>query len=324
MNTISVLTDDEVGILLTAASHAPSIHNTQPWRFEVQGPVIDVLLDEEHVLPVSDPSGRAARIGIGAAVFSVRVAAAMLGHESRVAPNPDPHCPQLAARVFLATRGAPVPELSGLYGEVRRRHTYRGALLDHAVSPKVLRRLDEAAQVEGARLHWLDPAEVSELSELLRHTDADDLHDEDRLHERQRWIGGDRSHEGIHENTLGPLPTRQAFVRDLSAGFDSTHRSHAVYEMHPAIAVLSTPDEHTAAWVQAGQALQRLLLVATSYDLTASFLNQVLERTAPRFQVRDLIGDRSWPQMVIRIGYPAQSSNWSPRRDWRASFDQWF
>jgi hypothetical protein len=64
--------------------------------------------------------------------------------------------------------------------------------------------------------------------------------------------------------------------------------------------------------------------VATSYDLTASFLNQVLERTAPRCQVRDLIGDRSWPQMVIRIGYPAQSSNWSPRRDWRASFDQWF
>jgi hypothetical protein len=70
MNALLTLTDDEIGILLTAATHAPSIHNTQPWRFEVHGPVIDVLLDEERTLPVADPSGRSARIGIGAAAFN--------------------------------------------------------------------------------------------------------------------------------------------------------------------------------------------------------------------------------------------------------------
>lgn len=324
MNTTSVLTDDEVGILLTAAVHAPSIHNTQPWRFEVHGPVVDVRLDEERTLPAADPAARAARIGIGAAVFNLRVAAAMLGRESRVAANPDPKYPEIAARIFLAARETPVPRLSSLYGELRRRHTYRGPLLDHAVSPKVLYRLDDAARDERAQLRWLGRPELTQLGTILRHTDADDLHDEDRLHERQRWIGGDRSDDGIHESALGPLPARPAFVRNLSAGFDSTHRSQAVYETHPAIAVLSTRDEHTTAWVQAGQALQRVLLVATSYDLTASFLNHVLERTAPRRQVRDLISDRSWPQMVIRIGYPAQSTGGTSRRNWRDSFDQWF
>ncbi|HET6987703.1 MAG TPA: nitroreductase family protein [Kribbella sp.] len=324
MNTTSVLTDDEVGILLTAAVHAPSIHNTQPWRFEVHGPVIDVLLDEQRTLPVADPSGRAARIGIGAAVFNIRVAAAMLCHESRVASNPDPHYPEMAARIFLAARAAPVPGLSGLYGEVRRRHTYRGPLLDRAVSPKVLQKLDEAARDEGAQLHWLDQGALTQLGEVLRRTDTEDLQDEDRLHERLRWIGGDRSGDGIQQSAVGPRPTRSSLVRDLSAGFDSAHRIQAVYEPAPAIAVLSTREEHTDAWVRAGLALQRVLLVATSYDLTASFLNQVLERTAPRYQVRDLIGGRTWPQMVIRIGYPAQSSGRTPRRGWRDSFDQWF
>ena len=266
MNSTSGLTDDEVDILLTAAVTAPSLHNTQPWRFEVHGPVVDVLLDEKRSLPAEDPAGRAARIALGAAVFNIRVAAAMLGHESLVAPDPDPQYPEMAARVFLARREAPVPVLSGLYGELHRRHTHHGALLERAVSPKVLQKLDEAAQSEGARLQWLGQTELTQLGAI----------------------------------------------------------GQAVDETPSATGVLSTRDEHTAAWVQAGQALQRVLLVATSYDLTASFFNQVLERTASRFQVRELIGGRHWPQMVIRIGYPAQPNGRTPRRDWRDSFDQWF
>lgn len=320
MNT--QLTDDEVGILLAAAVHAPSMHNTQPWRFEVQGPVIDVLLDEERMLPLEDASGRALHIGVGAAVFNVRVAAAVLGHESRVAVHPDPVRPEVAARVFLADRDVPVPGLSELYGEVSQRHTYRGPLLDQQIHPDVRRELDAAARAEGAELHWL--TSTADLRALLRQTDDEDLHDEARGVERHAWIGGDRSRDGVPENALGPVPVRPAFVRDLSAGFDSTHRSQAVYEAEPAIVVLAMPDEHIAAWVQAGLALQHVLLTATSYGLAASFLDQLLERPAPRARVRDLIGGQAWPQMVIRIGYAAQSNGHTGRRDWHESFDRWF
>jgi hypothetical protein len=182
---------------------------------------------------------------------------------------------------------------------------------------------DGAARAEGAELHWLEPAAVSALEVLLRQADAEDFYDDDRRRERKTWIGGDRTAEGVPERALGPQPVGPAFVRDLSAGVDSRHRSHAVYETAPAIVVLSTHDEDTDAWTRAGQALQRVLLVATSYDATASFLDQLLERPAPRAQVRGLIGGR-WPQMVLRLGYPAQSNGRTGRRDWRESFDQWF
>ena len=231
-----------MGILLTAAVHAPSIHNTQPWRFEVHGPVIDVLLDEERTLPVADPAGRAARIGIGAAVSTSGSrrrcsATSPVSQRTRIRA-PGGGGADLPRRPQSTGAGTQQPVRRAR----RRRHTYRGPLLDQAVSPKVLQQLDAAARAEGARLHWLGPAEVSELDELLRRTDAEDLHDEDRLHERLRWIGGDRPDDGIQENALGPLPARPAFVRDLSAGFDSPHRSQAVYETQPAIAVLSTPE----------------------------------------------------------------------------------
>ncbi|MFI6832623.1 Acg family FMN-binding oxidoreductase [Kribbella sp. NPDC050241] len=324
MNATTTLTKDEVAILLTAAMHAPSIHNTQPWRFEIHGPVVDVLLDRNRTLPVADPAGRAARIGIGAAVLNLRIAAAMLGHESQLAPDPDPHHPDVVARIFLADRKTPVPELGRLYGELRRRHTYRGPMLDQVIAPRVLARLDDAAQAERATLRWLDPDETSRLGELLRRVDDTELHDEDRLHERLRWIGGDRPSDGVQESALGPLPTRPAFVRDLSAGFDSTHRSQAVFEQRPGLAVLCTPQEDAAAWLRAGMALERVLLVATSYDLAVSFLHQLLEHNTARAAVRELVGGGSWPQMVMRIGYPAHAGHSTSRRDWRESFDQWF
>ncbi|MER7246884.1 nitroreductase family protein [Kribbella sp. NPDC000426] len=320
----AALTDDEIGILLTAAVQAPSIHNTQPWRFEVHGPVVDVLLDEERTLPVEDASGRAAHIGAGAAAFNVQVAAAMLGHESRLAIHPDPARPEVTARIFLAARSTPVPGLSRLYGEVSRRHTYRGPLLEHRIPSQLQRRLSDAARTEGARLRWLDPADRSELGTLLKQTDVLEMHDEDRLHERHSWVGGDRSSDGVPGNALGPSPVRDALVRDLSAGYDSAHRSQAVFETDPTIVVLATPEEDADAWVRAGAALQRVLLTATSYGLVASFLDQLLEHAPARYQVRELIGGEQWPQMVIRIGYPAQSVPHPSRRNWRDSFDQWF
>jgi hypothetical protein len=311
------LTDDEVGILLAAAVHAPSMDNTQPWRFEVAGPVIDVRLEAERSLPAADPAGRAIRIGLGAAVFNLRVAAAMLGHESTFAVTPDPAEPDVVARIFLSERGGQVIELSALYGEISRRHTYRGPMLDQAVPSVVIGALSDAAGIEGAELHWLDDDATRGLGQLLRQADDLDLHDEDRLLERGRWIGGERPDDGVPGSTLGPAPTGPAMVRDLAAGFDTPGREHAVFEQRPRIAVLATADEDELAWVLAGLALERVLLTATSSVLAASFLNQALEYPALRAQIRDLIGGRSWPQMILRLGYPAQAEAHPGRRPWR-------
>ncbi|MEI8406617.1 MULTISPECIES: Acg family FMN-binding oxidoreductase [unclassified Kribbella] len=323
MSTTKTLTQDEVSILLTAAVHAPSMHNTQPWRFEIDGPVIDILLDPERTLPASDPADRLTRIGLGAAAFNVRVAAALLGHESTFAIDPDPATPEVIARIFLADRGAPVPDLSSLYGAIGRRHTYRGPMTDQTVSPKVIQSLIEAARSEGAELRVLNEAQRSRLAGILQAADLLELRDEDRLHERARWIGGDRSTEGVPDQALGPLPVGPAAFRDLSAGFDRPHRGRAVFEETPAIMVLSTDSEDEPAWVQAGLALQRVLLTATSYKVAASFLNQVVEFPAVRNQVRNLIAATSWPQLVIRLGYPTQESGHTPRRPWNDALDHW-
>ncbi|MEU4602678.1 hypothetical protein AB0F43_06840 [Kribbella sp. NPDC023972] len=316
MKATSTVTEDEVGILLAAAGQAPSMHNTQPWRFDINGRVIDVLIDVGRTLPVEDPAGRLTRIGVGAAAFNLRVAAAMLGHDTTLAIDPDPAVPDVVVRIFLAARKVPVAGLSSLYGELGRRYTYRGPMVDRPISARMLQRLTEAAKADGADLRWLDGEQHARLGSITRTADDRDIHEEDRLHERLRWIGGDREADGVPDDVLGPLPVRGAAVRDLSAGLERLGRDQVAFESTPIIAVLGTADDDEPAWVRAGLALQRVLLTATSYDLAASFLNQAVEYPDLRDQVRTLIGHDIWPQMIVRLGYPAEGSGLTPRRQW--------
>lgn len=317
-----LLTQDEVGILLSSAGRAPSMHNTQPWRFEISGPVVDVLLDEERTLPAEDHSGRMIRIGLGAAAFNLRVAAATLGYETTVAIDPDLDRPDIAVRVFLGTRRPVAHPLGGLYGELRRRHTFRGPMLATKVPTRTLDVVANAARAEGSDLHWLSKPAAAKLAAILRTADHLDLHEEDRLAERERWIGGDRIADGVPGAALGPLPTKPVTVRDLAAGFDDPHRSLGVFEEDAQLGILTTAVDDTVAWTRAGMALQRALLTATSYDLVASFLNQALEYIHLRARVQQLVGSAR-PQVILRIGYPSQPTAETPRRPWKENLRQW-
>src|SRR3954447_19373304 len=70
--------------LLQAATAAPSIHNSQPWRFAVGESRIQVYADPDRHLRRSDDAGRSLLISCGAALFNLRVAAEHLALDARV------------------------------------------------------------------------------------------------------------------------------------------------------------------------------------------------------------------------------------------------
>jgi hypothetical protein len=53
----------------------------------------------------------------------------------------------------------------------------------------------------------------------------------------------------------------------------------------------------------AGQALERVLLRAQAEGVSASFLNQPVEVRELRLRLRDALGERGFPQGVLRMGY---------------------
>ncbi|WP_327002182.1 hypothetical protein OHA72_44745 [Dactylosporangium sp. NBC_01737] len=122
---MTVRVDDETtGGWLGAAVAAPSIHNTQPWRFGVHDGSIDVRVDPARRLRVIDRDHRSMLLSVGAAVFNLRLAMALDGRLPVLRPFPADGL--TVARVEPGRPGRPGPGLRALGTALFRRHTNRG------------------------------------------------------------------------------------------------------------------------------------------------------------------------------------------------------
>src|SRR5690606_34017338 len=138
---------------VAAATQAPSMHNTQPWRFRVSPEAIEVHVDPERVLPVADPTWRAARLACGAALFNLRLALAAQGRSPVVTLTPDPRVATLVARLTFGQARPATPEERTLFEAIPRRRSNRYPFLDTPVPLEHRARLRDAAARESA---WLD------------------------------------------------------------------------------------------------------------------------------------------------------------------------
>lgn len=304
-------------ILVEAAILAPSMHNTQPWRFRFRHHTLEVHRDPLRELGAEDPDGRMLCVSVGAVVFNVRVAAASLGRGTSMVPFPDPGRPTVVAEVTVDGATGELPDPAGLFPYLSRRRTSRQPFDERTVPPKLRSELAEAAAHEGAVLEWVaDPARIHRLLELAVDANIAEADDPRRLVERQQWVGGDRERDGIPSTAFGPRPAEGTGpVRDLAVDPDDRLRAAASFERHPNLAILWTARDDPPSWLDAGQALQRVLLLATSRGLAASPLTQPLEHAELREVVRQ-DADRhgmDHPQLILRFGYGPQGPG-TPRR----------
>jgi len=299
------LSPETIDQLLRAATAAPSMHNTQPWQFRVRPGrcTIELFADQARQLPHSDPAGRAGHIACGAALFNLRLAAAVAGWQTAVRLLPDPGRPLLLATVQL---GGPYRVSSAereLHAAIDRRHTNRQPFSSRAVPPGVLSELTDAAGLEGAILHILDDDEAWRMLDLATDAERDLLADPGYRSELARWAGGPRDRDGIPDSAIGPRsPDRHAPVRDFAPEPWSQPVRYAWFEASPQLVVLSMRENSKADWLRAGQALQRVLLTATVRGIAASPLTQPLE-TRDAWLVRDPRSGSEQPQMILRLGY---------------------
>ena len=307
---------------LRSATLAPSMHNTQPWRFRVSraDQSVELYADPSRMLKYGDPHGRAVHIACGAALFNLRLAVAIGGRQPVVRLLPDPGQPQLVAELRLAGPYRPGEADTDLHAAIAARHTNRQPFSNHAVPPRVLAELVQAARSEGAALHLPDHSETARLLSLISDAERDLLADPGYRAELAHWVGENRDGDGIPGSALGPRdPAGSTPVRDFTP---DRHQplGYAWFEENPQLAVLSTAGGTRKDWMHAGQALQRVLLTATAHGISAAPLTQPLE-TADAWLVRDPQQDAEQPQMILRLGYGLPVSA-TPRRPVSEVLDQ--
>lgn len=310
MNThvmpVGDLTGDQVHSVLTLATTAPSLHNSQPWRFRCTPTAIELHADPGRSIPAADPDQRELVLACGAALLNLRLAIRALGVHPAVRLIPDPNQPDLLAVVRPQGHSQLTPVDRTLARAIPRRRTNRKPFLPEPIPTSLLTELRQAAKTERAWLATLTPAHLRILRTLIRQAHDVQQGDPAFVAEWAQWIGRDAaSTDGVPTRSSGPLPEPQDqwVLRDFSAGQARPRVVGKDYEPEPFIAIIGSFHDLPLTHLQAGQAMQRVLLTATSAGLSASFLSQVVEVPGTRTQLRELIGGALWPQTVLRLGY---------------------
>src|SRR3712207_5589238 len=121
--TMSRLDRAEFATVVTAAVRAPSLLNTQPWRFPEREERIEVLVDPQRRLATVDATGWGARVGCGAALFNLRLALAVRGTPAAVRLMPDGDDPYLVATLDPQPPRPPLPVERRLYQAIEHRRS---------------------------------------------------------------------------------------------------------------------------------------------------------------------------------------------------------
>lgn len=289
-----------------AAGRAPSIFNSQPWRWCIADDVAQLRADRERQLNTVDPDGRLLTISCGAALHHARTALAGAGFVAHVDRLPDPCDPDLLARIRVADAGEPQRAEVRLQLAMALRHTDRRPFADVEVPPAAARRLTAAAEGEGAHLRVLRPEEVVTLAAAAVRAAETELMDPRYRSELSAWTGRPAgTRDGIPPDTAAHPEPRPVPLRNLDPGGLPDVATHDLVDRYACYAVLYTDTDAPVDWLAAGEALSAVLLTATDERLAASPISDVVEVPAARQLLRDLLGGAGYPMVALRVGVPS-------------------
>lgn len=296
--------------------HAPSVFNTQPWRWRVTPDALDLRADPRRQLATTDPDGRLLTLSCGAALHHARVSLTAAGWGVTVDRFPDPGDPGLLAR--LRTTGpADLDVAAGrLVDAIPRRRTDRRAYGDRPVPAPLLDGLRAAVEAEDAYLHVVRLDQMPMLAvSTARAADAE-LADPAYREELNRWTNRPAdSGDGVPTATAVRPAPRRVPLRDYAPGGAAGLSAGTDFDRGAAYVILFGERDDPAAWLRGGEALSALLLTATAEGLATAPISDTIELAWPRRMMRELLAGVGEPYLVVRVGWgPGDELPPAPRR----------
>jgi nitroreductase len=286
----------------TIAGYAPSIHNTQPWRWRITGHLLDLFTDRSRVLAVTDPDARLATLSCGVALHHARMALAAQGWQVTITRMPKPTDPDHLARLHVDGRASVDLPATLHLRTIPLRHTDRRPITGAPVGPQELQAIAAAVEAEDTWLHTLTPGQVLELASAADHAQRTETDDTSWLDELAYWTGGTRpGGTGIPDAAIPDRATRTTVPgRDFGHHGDlpisAEHDKAAVYVM------LHGRTDEPSDWLRAGEALSAGWLTATEHGVSVLPHSAPIEVVSTRQAMRVVLSSTGYPYLLLRLG----------------------
>jgi nitroreductase len=284
-----------------AAGYAPSIHNTQPWRWRIGSDTLDLFLHRSRVRAVTDPDTRLATLSCGAALHHARTVLAAEGWRVTVARMPDAGDQDHLAHLRVYAPAVADPRAVRHVRTIPLRHTNRRPVVGPPVGSEELRAISAAVQAEAAWLHILRPEQVIELATAAHHAQRTDAGVLEWRTDLAYWTGGTRL-VGTGIPSPASPPTLQTSVPGRDAGNGGDLPVSAEHDRAARFSILYGRGDEPRNWLRAGEALSAGWLTATERGISVMPLSAPVEVISTREAMRRLLPYLSHPYLVLRFG----------------------
>lgn len=293
---------DTVHAALSLAVRAPSIHNSQPWRWRVGENSVHLYADRPPHLSNTDPGGRELLISCGAALNHCVIALSALGWRSVVHRFPNPAEPLHLAAIEMHRR-APCEVDIALAAAIPRRRTDRRHFSAWPVAIGDIALMGARAARAGVTMRRVETTtdfRAVVAKAVWEHASDPDYRDELAVR------------SGRHASTAG-VPARNTPLSDPRARVPGRLFADAALDQptgadpaddNAVLFALGTAGDDDLARLRAGEATSLVLLTATAIGLATCPVTEPLEIRETRDTVRtDAFDESAYPQLLFRVGW---------------------
>ena len=301
--TPTVLERQVVHNAVMLASRAPSLHNSQPWRWVAQGAALHLFADRRRLVQVADPSGRELLLSCGAMLDHLRVAMAAAGWDANTRRFPNADEPDHLATLDFARIPVPSDVQRQRADAILRRRTDRLPFAAPRNWAQLESMLRSVVDTDDMMLDIVPDDARPQLADASRLTEALRRHDPTYQSELRWWTSPFELDQGMPPSSR--VAASEASRVDVARSFPTAGyggRRPQIAEDHSKIVVLSTHEDDRGDVLGCGEALSTVLLECTVAGLATCTLTHMTEVAPSRDIIRRLTGQSGLPQLLIRVG----------------------
>jgi nitroreductase len=320
--TLAAPTRSDVERAVALAARAPSIHNTQPWRWVYRHGVLELHADRSRQLSVLDSDGRSLLLSCGAALQLAQLGLAAQGWRTDVNRMPEPDRPDLLARIRPLGRTGVDRALIDDVAAARHRYSDRRPFRAEPVADRMVDSLIAAATHDGVYAVAVQrPDDRVHLAVAFSWADRVEAGDPDYQAELAHWTRhqGEAADDGVPASAVphavaGSPRHTDLPVRDFEAGITGGENLPEGIDEQPLYLVVFTVEDSREARLRAGETYARVSVEAERLGLGSSAMTQAVDLPAVRERFRTLMDWLDHPQMILRIGWPQDGPRPEPTR----------
>ena len=290
---------------------APSSHNTQCWRFQIDDQAITILPDLLRRCPVVDPDDHHLYVSLGCAAENILQAAKSQGLSGQVIFDTTGDG---AIRILFTPCEV---EATPLFEAIAHRQCSRTEYDGHPLSPGELALLTAAGTGEGVQVMMLtQPDQIEQVLDYVVQGNTAQINNPAFMRELKSWVRFNdeeaaRRGDGLSSTASGnpsiPRWLGSLIFPLILKAQPENEKCTRQLRSSAGVAVFVSDHNDKAHWVEVGRCYERFALQATALGIRNAFLNQPVEEARLRPDFAKALGlETGRPDLVVRFGRGAE------------------